>query len=65
MAPGHKTAGKGPGQMVPTTPDYPGERNNVVPSGERIKLGSDLAVLALGFEHDPIPGLPADKRDLI
>lgn len=52
-------------RMVPTAPDYPGGRNNAASSGEHVKLDCDLAVLALGFENETIPGLPADEKGRI
>lgn len=52
-------------KMKLTAPDYPGGRNNVAPSGEELVLPCDLAVLALGFGPEPLPGLPADVRGRI
>lgn len=46
-------------------PDYPGGRSNVADSGRRTVLDCDLAVLALGFENDPVPGLPTDDRNRV
>ncbi len=47
-------------RMELTAPDYPGGRNNVAPSGQRIVLEADLAVLALGFKPIPVDGFPVD-----
>lgn len=46
-------------------PDYPGGRNNARPSGQRVTLDCDLAVLALGFENIAVPGLPCDSAGRI
>ena len=52
-------------RMELAPPDYPGGRNNVRPSGQRVTLDCDLAVLALGFENIPAPGLPCDSSGRI
>ena len=51
--------------MELAAPDYPGGRNNTIPSGETVTLDCDLAVLALGFENEAVPGLPCDSRGRI
>lgn len=52
-------------QMELAPPDYPGGRNNTRPSGQRVTLECDLAVLALGFENIAVPGLPCDSAGRI
>ena len=52
-------------EMEVTAPDYPGGRNNVRPSGRKLTLTCDLAILAFGFENIPVPGIPSDSQGRI
>lgn len=45
--------------------DYPGGRRNVHPTAETFDLPADVAVLALGFTAEPIPGLKTNDRGCI
>ena len=47
-------------RMELRAPDYPGGRNNTAPSGETFTLEADLAILALGFKNEPLPGITCD-----
>ena len=46
-------------------PDYPGGRNNVVPSGTHTMLQCDLVILALGFENLKVDGVASDQHNRI
>ncbi len=48
-----------------TAPDYPGGRRGVRPTDEKFILEADVAVLALGFTAEPIPGLKTNDKGLI
>lgn len=48
-----------------TAPDYPGGRRGIAVTDETFTLSADVAVLALGFTAEPIPGLKTNDRGLI
>ena len=48
-----------------TAPDYPGGRNGVAITDETFTLAADVAVLALGFVAEPIPGLKTNDKGCI
>ena len=48
-----------------TKPEYPGGRSGVAPTEETFTLPADVAVLALGFTAEPIPGLKTNDKGLI
>ena len=52
-------------KMVFTTPDYPGGFRNVAPSGERVFIGADLAIIAFGFVNKHIDGVQLDPQNRI
>ena len=51
--------------MTFTAPDYPGGFGNVVPSGRRVVINTDLAIIAFGFVNKQIEGVEADPRNRI
>ena len=51
--------------MTFTAPDYPGGFGNVVPSGRRVVINTDLAIIAFGFVNKPIEGVEIDPRNRI
>jgi glutamate synthase (NADPH/NADH) small chain len=51
--------------MTFTTPDYPGGFANVVASGRRVVINTDLAIIAFGFVNKPIEGVALDPRNRI
>ena len=48
-----------------TAPDYPGGRSGIAVTDETFALKADVAVLALGFTAEPIPGLAANDKGCI
>ncbi|MGI5935690.1 MAG: NAD(P)-dependent oxidoreductase [Oscillospiraceae bacterium] len=48
-----------------SSPEYPGGRRTVVPSGKTVVLKSDLALFALGFEIEPVDGVASDSLNRI
>ena len=48
-----------------STPDYPGGFRNVVPTGERVFLEADLAIIAFGFTNKLIEGVQQDSQNRI
>jgi glutamate synthase (NADPH/NADH) small chain len=51
--------------MTFTAPDYPGGFGNVVPSGRRVVIDADLAIIAFGFVNKPVEGVETDSRNRI
>jgi glutamate synthase (NADPH) small chain len=62
---GSKLTGLECSAMMLTAPDYPGGRNNVAPNGQTELLNCDLAILALGFNNQPVEGVDCDQRNRI
>lgn len=52
-------------KMELAAPDYPGGRKNSAPTGNYTVYDTDLAVLALGFNNEPVSGLKMDSRNRI
>ena len=52
-------------RTVLTAPDYPGGRNGIAVTEEQFTLEADVAVLALGFTAEPIPGLKTNDKGCI
>ena len=48
-----------------TEPDYPGGRRGVRETDKTVSFPADVAVLALGFTAEPIPGLKTNDRGCI
>ncbi len=51
--------------MKLTASDYPGGKNNSAPTGEKVTVLCDLAVLAFGFENVPVEGVETDSKGRI
>ena len=51
--------------MTFTAPDYPGGFGNVVPSGRRVIIDTDLAIIAFGFVNKPVEGVALNPRNRI
>ena len=50
-------------RTMPAAPDYPGGRANAVSIPEsEFEIAADVAVLALGFQNTPVPGVACDRR---
>ena len=52
-------------KMAFTAPDYPGGFRNVVPSGQRVVIDADLALIAFGFVNKPVEGVRQDTQNRI
>ncbi len=51
--------------MEVASPDYPGGRNNVAPSGKTEEIPCDLVILALGFQVRPMEEIHLDSQNRI
>jgi len=52
-------------KMLLDAPEYPGGRRSISQSKDRFSLKADLAVLALGFENEPLDGVDLDSLNRI